>query len=91
MRKREPTWYLPCSGSFINSAHGGDPISKKKGLRGTFVLTLSQFCQIPAANMVVCFQEDFPQTRLSDRVVFEVELVKPVEGILVGMHIQSVN
>ena len=51
------------------------------------MLTLSQFCQIPAANMVVCLQEDFPQTRLSDRVIFEVELVKPVEGILVGMHI----
>ena len=55
------------------------------------MLALSQFCQIPAANMVVYLQEDFPQTRLSHRAVVEVELVKPVEGILVGMHVECVN
>lgn len=51
------------------------------------IFTLSQFCQIPTADMVVRLQKDFPQTRLSDRVVFEVEFVEAVEGILVGMHI----
>ena len=37
------------------------------------------------------FDEDLSEARLAKRVVLEVESVKAVEGVLVGMHIQGVH
>jgi hypothetical protein len=65
--------------------------SENEWVKWTSRFTLSQFGQITATNMVVCLQENLSQTGLSDRVVFEIELVEAVEGILVGMHIQGVD
>ena len=41
--------------------------------------------------MIVRFQEDLSQTRLADRVIFQIELVKAVERVLVRMHIKGVD
>ena len=42
-------------------------------------------------NVVVCFEEDCTQTRLSDRVVFEVEFVETMERVGVSVHIKCVD
>ena len=40
--------------------------------------------------MIVRLQENLPETGLSNWIIFEVEFVKAVEGILMRMHIQSI-
>lgn len=41
--------------------------------------------KIPAVDEVIGLQEDCPQPRLSNGIVFQVELVKAVEGICVSL------
>lgn len=40
-------------------------------------------CKVFSFNVVVGFDEDLSENRLSNRVVFGVELVKPMEGVTV--------
>ena len=47
--------------------------------------------KVSSTNIVVCLHEHFPQSRLSDRVVLGVELVKPVECVPVRVDVQHVN
>lgn len=47
---------------------------------------LGDLCQIPPVNEVVSLQKYSSQTRLPDRVVFEIELVESVERIRVGLQ-----
>lgn len=42
-------------------------------------------------DIVVRLQEDLPQSRFANWVVFQVELVKPMERVLVRVHIKGVN
>lgn len=46
--------------------------------------------QILSRDEIVGFEENFPQTALSRRIVLEVEPVEAVEGV-VGVHVQRVD
>lgn len=42
--------------------------------------------------MIISFEEDFPKTRFSNRIVFEIEFVKAVERVAMGLRTcQSMN
>lgn len=43
----------------------------------------SDFGQISSLDIIIRLEEDFSETRLANRVVFEIEFVKPVEGVRV--------
>lgn len=54
-------------------------------------LTFRELSQISSFNQVIRFQEDFPQARFPNWVILQVEFVEPMEGILVGVHIQRID
>ena len=49
--------------------------------------TFRELGKISAVDVVVGLQENLSKTRLADRVILQVELVKPVERVLVGVHV----
>ena len=53
--------------------------------------TLRQLGQISSLNIIICLEKNFPQTRFPDGVIFKIELVEPMERVLVGMHIKCVD
>jgi hypothetical protein len=53
--------------------------------------TLGEFCEISAADEIICFQKDGSQPGFSDRIVFQVEFVESMEGIVMSMHIQRID
>ena len=55
-----------------------------------YTLTSRQLRKVSALNVIIGLEEDLPKSRLSDRVVLEVELIKSMEGVRVGVHIQGV-
>mmetsp|Transcript_12255 Transcript_12255/g.51590 ORF Transcript_12255/g.51590 Transcript_12255/m.51590 type:complete len:756 (-) Transcript_12255:852-3119(-) len=52
---------------------------------------LRQLSQVAALQEVVLFDEDFAQLALAARVVLQVELVEPVESVLVSVHVERVH
>ena len=44
---------------------------------------LQNFSKVSALHVVVCLDENLPQSTLPDRIVLGVELVKPVEGVAI--------
>lgn len=50
---------------------------------------LGNFCQVSAVNEIVRLQENRPQTRLSNWVVFQVELVESMERICVRLWMSA--
>lgn len=42
-------------------------------------------------NIIIRLEEDFPQSRLSNRIILQIEFIEPVERILVRMHIQGID
>ena len=53
--------------------------------------TAGELCEVLPLDVVIRFEKDLTQARLSDWVVFEVELVEPMEGVLMRVHIQGVD
>ena len=49
-------------------------------------LTLGQLGQVATLDEVVGLEENLTQARLADGVVLQVELVKPMEGVRVGLR-----
>ena len=54
-------------------------------------VTLSKFGKVASINAIIDLQKDLPKPRFSDRVVLEVEFIKPVERVLMGVHIERVD
>jgi len=53
--------------------------------------TLRQVSQITSLDVIVCFKEYLTKSGLSDRIVFQVKFVKPVERIRMGVHVQRID
>lgn len=47
--------------------------------------------EIFTVRIVICLEEDLPEPALADRIVFRVELVEPMEGIPISVHVQHVH
>ena len=47
--------------------------------------TFGQLGQVRALDVIIGFQKDFSETALSDRIVFQVEVVKTMKRIFVGL------
>jgi hypothetical protein len=52
---------------------------------------MRQLGKVPAVDEVVRLQEDLAESALADRIVFEVELIEPVETVLMRMHVERVD
>lgn len=53
--------------------------------------TFCEFSQIAALDVIVCLQEDLPESRLADGVILQVKFVKALEGVRVCVHVQCVD
>ena len=47
--------------------------------------TFGNICEVSSLNLVIGLHENLAETRLTDGVILQVELVKTMEGILVGL------
>lgn len=53
--------------------------------------TLSQLGQVASLDIIVRFEEDLSKPGLSNGIILQIEFVKPMERILMRMHIQCVD
>lgn len=51
--------------------------------------TLRNIGEISSFDIIVCLQKDRPQTRLSNRIVFQVKFIKPMERVGVRLKLSS--
>src|SRR5262245_55119756 len=85
-------WYLLASRSENTSA--APPHARQRGAGGwpaVSTRTAREFRQVAALDQVVGLEKDLAQPRLADRVVLEVELVEPMERVLVRVHVERVD
>ena len=75
-------WYLLSSRSDATSCSNQFRLGARFELNG-FWIYLDDFGEIFAAHVVVRFEEDFPESTLTDRVVLGVELVESVERVAI--------
>jgi len=54
-------------------------------------LTFCYLCEIGSAYHIICLQEDFSKTRFSYRRVLQIETIETMKGILMRVHIQSID
>ena len=53
--------------------------------------TLRQLSEVAPVDVVVRLEEDLAQPRLPERIVLQVELVEPVERVLVRVHVEGID
>ena len=53
--------------------------------------TLGELREVSSLDEVVGFQEYFAQAGLPDWVVFQVKLIKTLEGVLMCVHVERVD
>lgn len=45
------------------------------------------FSEVLATNVIVGFDEDFPESTLTDGVIFSVEFIETMKSVAIGMDI----
>lgn len=53
--------------------------------------TLGNLGQVSSINIVIRLEENLSQARLSDGIVLQIELIEPMERVLVGVHVESID
>lgn len=52
---------------------------------------LGDLGEITTFDVIVALEEDLPQSRLSERVVLEIEFVEAMERVLMGVHVERID
>jgi hypothetical protein len=52
---------------------------------------LGEFSKISPSNEIIRLQENSPQTRFSNRIIFEIKLVETMKTVDMSVHIQRIN
>jgi hypothetical protein len=53
--------------------------------------TSGDLSEVSTIYLIIYFQENFSQPGLANRIVLQVKLIKPMEGILVGVHVERID
>jgi len=53
--------------------------------------TSSDLSKVSTIDLIINFQENLSQPGLADRIILQVEFIEPMEGILMGVHVEGVD